>query len=234
MSDLKDDIIGMRPYVQSVPKRDQKIMIMEGPDGTGKTNIGYAISQILKVPYFRMGSQHDNWRKGRFKDALELDQTYLVELLRQTRYDLLIDRAYPSEWVYSRVFERETNMKVLTEIDQAFAKMGAYIIVTLRRDYGKGPADDLIPSRLLPRLHEAYLDFVRWTKCSVVTIYVDDFEGRLDRQLPAIMGEFEFGSPMNCVLKVVLERQVQQERLNLPDDPEEILRTISFKTREGG
>ena len=84
------------------------VIIFEGPDGVGKTEIARALEKEIRIsslfpdepwktpiPYFRMGSQHENWRKGRFKDALEFDQTYISEFLAQTKFSVIIDRAYP-------------------------------------------------------------------------------------------------------------------------------------------
>src|SRR3954464_5618431 len=93
--------------------QEQWRIIFDSPDGTGKTNIAQALAKELRVPYFRMGSQHDNWRARKFKEALEFDQTYISEFLSQTKHSVIIDRAYPSEWVYSRVYGRETNEEVL-------------------------------------------------------------------------------------------------------------------------
>lgn len=175
----------------------QKVIIFDSPDGTGKTNISQALSQELKVPYFRMGSQHDNWRRGKFKTALEFDQTYISEFLRQTGHSVIIDRAYPSEWVYSRVFGRDTNTKVLFQVDEAFAKMGTTIVIPLRHDYSKSREDEVVLNSELPKLHDAYLEFQKWTQCNTIAIYVDDFENDLNRELPLIIGSLEKWSKVN-------------------------------------
>lgn len=197
--------------VSKVPKRDQKIIIFDSPDGTGKTEISRALSKELKIPYFRMGSQHDNWRKGRFKEALEFDQTYLVEFLKQTKYDVIIDRAYPSEWVYSFVYNRETNLKVLEQVDREFARLGAYIVIPLRRDYRNSRPDEVVKESELSMLHTRYLDFRKWTRCSTITMIVDDFNNDIDKQLPLLLGEFNWGEFLNVATDVTLERPKNQK-----------------------
>lgn len=181
---------------------DQKIVVFDSPDGTGKTNISQALSRELKVPYFRMDSQHDNWRKGRFKDALEFDQTYLASFLKQTKTNVIIDRAYPSEWVYSRVYKRKTNDEVLKQVDAEFARMGAYIVVPLRRDYSKSREDEVVTPEKLKPLHDKYLEFCEWTRCSTIQIYVDDFNDDINKQLPLLLKELDFGRQINneCVM----------------------------------
>ncbi len=197
----------MALYKPPRPKREQKIVIFDSPDGTGKTNIAQGLSMELKVPYFRMQSQHENWRKGKFKEALQFDQTYLVELLRQTKYDVIIDRAYPSEWVYSQVFNRDTDMETLEQVDDAFARLGAYIVIPVRRDYSNSREDDLIPREMLQRLHDKYLEFAEWTRCGTTVIYVDDFKDDLKREIEMIKPELKFDEELSWTFKVVISRE---------------------------
>lgn len=161
----------------------QQIIIFDSPDGTGKTNIAKALADDQGVPYFKMNTEHENWRKGRFKEALEFDQTYLLQFLTQTGYSVVIDRAYPAEWVYSKVFKRETNQALLTQIDEGFSQLGTTIIVPLRRDYSKNRQDELVPNDKLQELHNGYLDFCEWTKCGTMKIHVDDFNDELSGEL---------------------------------------------------
>lgn len=198
------------------PKRNgQKVILFDSPDGTGKTNIAQALSFDMKLPYFRMDSQHDNWRKGKFKEALEFDQTYLSEFLWQTQYSVIIDRAYPSEWVYSRAFGRETNAEVLRMVDEKFAKMGTHIIMPLRHDYSKNRKDEVIPNEMLPKIHDVYQEFAEWTKCTVIQIYVDGFDDQLIKELPAVKNEFHFDEQQQFKFSVTLDRSSRKiDRIN--------------------
>jgi len=164
----------------------QEVIILEGPDGCGKTNIGLALAKNTSIPYFKVNSEHENWRNGRFKEALEFDQTYISQFLQQTKHSCIIDRAYPSEWVYSDVFDRESNDHVLFEVDKRFAELGAIIVICRRHDYSS-VKDELVESSHLIALDETYKAFVAWTECSVVEIFVDDFQDDIALQLPKII-----------------------------------------------
>lgn len=217
-------------FHQPIPKREQKIIIFDSPDGTGKTEIAYALSKELKVPYFRMATQHENWRKGKFKEALEFDQTYLSEFLRQTRTDVVIDRAYPAEWVYSHVYKRKTNMDVLTQVDAAFARMGAYIVIPLRHDYSKNRKDEVVTDDKLKPLHDKYLEFCEWTRCSTIVIYVDAFGNDLKRQLPLLVGELDFGGQMGMSFGITLDRPMKEKDVSDIFKSEPLgSRKVSFK-----
>lgn len=169
----------------------QRIVIFDSPDGTGKTEMAKELTNysfiVNNAPYFRMGSQHRNFVEGRFKTALEFDQTYIAEFLRQTGHSVVIDRAYPSEWVYSKAFDRETNEEVLNAVDEQFAQMGAVIVIPLRRDYSKNREDEVVKKEMLQDIADLYEDFIDWTSCRTISIYVDDFENDLKKEIPPLI-----------------------------------------------
>jgi thymidylate kinase len=170
----------------------QQIIIFDSPDGTGKTNIAQSLSARLHIPYFKMNTEHQNWRAGKFKTALEFDQTYLLQFLKQTGHSVIIDRAYPAEWVYSKVFKRETNDDLLEEIDRGFAELRTNIVIPLRRDYSKNRADELVSNDKLPELHAEYQRFSRWSKCRSIQIHVDDFGNALHAETDFICRYLRF------------------------------------------
>lgn len=166
----------------------KNVLICEGPDSCGKTEIGIALAKKLSMEYFRMPTQHENWRAGKFKEALELDQPFLIELLRQTKLDdLVIDRAWPSEFVYSQVFDRDTNWQALEEIDREHSDLGTTIVLLLRSTYVGSREDELVPQQKLQALHDQYLDFMDWTKCDVIAMLVDKYGNDCKQQVPRLI-----------------------------------------------
>ena len=164
----------------------QRIIIFDGPDGTGKTNIAQGLRDRTNIPYFKFSGEADYWRKEQFRTALDFDQPFMLEYLKQTKVNLIWDRAWPSEWVYSRVFNRETNKILLERLDAEYAKLGTWIVIPLRVDYSKNEKDDLVPPEKLQELHFGYNDFCKWTACNTLRIYVDTFQNHLLSELDAI------------------------------------------------
>jgi thymidylate kinase len=162
------------------------VIIMEGPDGCGKTNIGKRLAQELGWDYFKVDSEKRHWAEGKFKEALEFDQTYLVQFLEQVQCDVVIDRAYPSEFAYSAALKRDTNMEVLREVDRKFAALDAVIIILLRHDYSK-VEDELVLRSDLSKIHHMYWAFYSETDCRVIVMHVDDFCDDIERQMPRLL-----------------------------------------------
>lgn len=161
----------------------QRIIILEGPDGCGKTNIGQELSRRTGIPYFKPTLERAMWKNNTFKTALEYDQPYIAQFLEQTGCSVIMDRAYPSEWVYSQVYKRETNPAVLRQVDDAFAKLGAQIIVTWRDDYSKNEKDDLVQGDKLQLLSDKYFEFIKWSKCDCIPINVNYYKNDLEAEL---------------------------------------------------
>lgn len=169
-----------------LPDYYQRIIIFDGPDGTGKTNIALGLNARTNIPYFKFSGEADYWRKNEFKTALEFDQPFMLEYLKQSKANIIWDRAWPSEWVYSKVFRRETNKALLERLDAEYARMGAWIVIPMRFDYSENEKDDLVPPEKLQELHLVYNDFCKWTACNTLRIYVDTFQNHLLSELEAI------------------------------------------------
>lgn len=161
------------------------ILIVDSPDGCGKTEISRALAKEYDIPYFKVSTERENWKNKTFHRSLYFDYV-LPQFVEQTKASFVSDRGYPSEFVYAGVFKRQTDYDMLELIDQQFAKLGAIIVVPLRRTYKGSRPDDLVSEDHLDILHVAYTKFMSWTACKTITIYVDDFGNELSRQIPAL------------------------------------------------
>lgn len=135
------------PFVQLPAEQlPQRVIIFDGPDMCGKSNIARELSQRIGVPYFKASSEHETFlhRQSRFIDQLEHADPRVLDFLKQTGHSVIFDRAYPSEWVYSKLLDRPTNMPVLHELDRGYAAIGAKLIVCVRSSYA-GITDDIQP-----------------------------------------------------------------------------------------
>lgn len=160
----------------------QRIVILCGPDMCGKTHIAKELSRVTGIPYFKATSEHTSFLSSRvakndqFLNQLRFADPRVLDLLRQTGHSVVFDRGFPCEYSYAKVFDRETDMTMLRHLDDAYASLGAHVILCHRTDYS-GIKDDLDPTvdtHLLNELHDAYWDFARWTKCKLFKLDVTD------------------------------------------------------------
>lgn len=142
-------------------------ILVVGPDRVGKTTIVRHLSQILGVPSFKCPAEKAIFRDGG-RSSLAFDYT-LTHFLSQTGYRFISDRAYPCEWVYSKVFQRETDAVLLTKIDDMHAKLGTRILY-LSSSVPPTESDDLVPAEKYEDVRMTYDDFCEWTAARVTAV----------------------------------------------------------------
>lgn len=132
---------------------DGPSIIVEGPDRVGKTTVVGHISKMLHAPAFKCPSEKQIFKEGGLH-SLAFDYT-LTHFLKQTNYRFVSDRGYPSEYVYSKVFDRETSVELLTRIDDAHRELGTKIVY-LYSSVEPTEKDDLVPDGMYWTVKGAY------------------------------------------------------------------------------
>jgi len=166
------------------------MLVLEGPDQVGKTQIAKELSLRLGIGYYKNSQEWTSDLKGSdgyFLNLLRYGAAFLTDLLAQTKPGVVLDRFYPSEWVYSKVLGRQSDEKVIRSIDEKFAQAGGRIVVCRRRNYN-GIVDDLHPfidELMLKSLDGAYATFTSWTQCPTITLWVDDED--LEREVRTVI-----------------------------------------------
>ena len=152
------------------------VIVIDGPDGCGKTHIGKELARITGIPYFKNVDEHKYFLKdpSYFIHAIRYVDTFFTSYLEASGASVILDRSFPSEWVYSRVLGRKTDMDVLRELDERHARLGTKIIIPYRTDYTKVQDDYDVVNKNIRQLHDTYMEFARWTKCSHMLLNVDD------------------------------------------------------------
>ena len=168
---------------------EQKIIVFAGPDKCGKTEISRELSRRLNIPTFKASTE-----KGKFRNEEDfiLEMQYadprMIDILRQTGYSLILDRAWPCEWVYSTAFSRETDGEAIFVSDKGFASMGTKVGICYRTCYN-GLVDEDAPDRLTPnvlsKLEQLYRSFAQMSACDFYFLNVDDED--LEREINEIM-----------------------------------------------
>ena len=161
----------------------QNLIIFEGPDLCGKTNIAEEVSKRLKIPVYKSGREHDLFHD---KDAQYLTLKYgnyeMIKLLETTGASVMFDRFFPSEWVYSQVYDRTQGLDLVRQYDEYWASLGGKI-VWLDKPKLDG-IDELIESSEYNEIRQKYKEYMALTKCE--HLYLDTSDHRLDEQATKI------------------------------------------------
>ena len=163
----------------------QHVIIFDGADMCGKTNIACELSSRTRIPYFKNSSERDAFSSdpSYFSVASRFIDTYIVDFLLTTKTSVIFDRNYPSEYVYPIVFKRRRDLDVLRKVDERHAELGTFIIVPYRTSF-HGIVDDThanITSDRLRLIDDLYIEFCEWSQCRCLRLNVDD--NNIDREI---------------------------------------------------
>ena len=151
----------------------QQLIIFEGPDLCGKTNIAECVAERLGIPVYKSGREHDLFHD---KDAQYLTLKYgnyeMVKLLETTQSSVMFDRFFPSEWVYSQVYERTQGLDMVMQLDEYWASLGGKII-WLDKPEMDGE-DELIASSKYNEIRHKYEQYMKMTNCKVFRLDTTD------------------------------------------------------------
>lgn len=169
----------------------QRLIVFDGPDRTGKTEMAKELARRSGVPYFKNHLETPNFDDpDYYVRCCEFVESFFLPYLAQTGASLIQDRSYPSEWVYSRAFARRRDDELVRRIDSESARLGTRIIIPHRSSYD-GIEDDITSiGPKLQQIHDLYAEFADWTLCETLWLDVDDEDlEREMREVAAFMGD---------------------------------------------
>lgn len=163
---LEHHIAETKELYKRVPKRGPSVLVI-GPDRVGKTTVCRHLAAELGIPVFKCPAEKQIFKQGG-RSSLAFDYT-MTHFMEQTGHRFVSDRAYPCEWVYSKVFGRETDTTLLEFIDARHEGMGTKILY-LYSDPDPTEVDDLVPPEKYWDVKRMYDKFCEWTSCKVTAV----------------------------------------------------------------
>ena len=139
---------------------EQKILIFEGCEKTGKSSIAKALSKVLDIPYYK-----DRFQKQKSPLILQL-----WDFLSQTGYSAIIDRDFPSYYVYYKYYNLPIDSNFYV-IDELATKLDTKVIICYKTKYKN--YEDEVPIEANVKLLDLYGEFLQITKCSVMHLETD-------------------------------------------------------------
>jgi thymidylate kinase len=140
------------------------IVIVEGADGSGKTTLCKALHAALDVPIYKpTRTPMDGTLTVRESQAADWAAIHMAQvLIDSTGTDLILDRSFPSEWVYGQVYGRTIDDMQVQNLDSIVADRGFGVL--LRYDdpevaFSRADAHIATMTRML-QLMRAYDEYV--------------------------------------------------------------------------
>jgi len=167
------------------------IIIISGIDKVGKTTLAKKISKKLNFRYIKFEppkkmspSDPLSWAK----EVLVFHESILIFLEKCKESgckfdDIIIDRFYPDEVVYSSIFRGIELFKLYKKIDARFAKLGLlwlYVIPKKLNTIKDRWINERYEVEKVPSILHKYLEFLRYTEMdfSMIDDCVDFFNVR--------------------------------------------------------
>lgn len=160
----------------------KNIILFEGHDDSGKSNISTKLSSKLNIPYFKCSIEHHM-----FKGEVDFDQEHqlkydtlkFIQLIQQNVINnIIVDRDYVSEFVYGKIFRNEKYLKnncdyYIKLYDRMYFLCNLLIILTHKPnldDY----KDELVNVTEAKEVYQRYFEFLNFTINNVLVLDTTD------------------------------------------------------------
>ena len=164
----------------------QEIIIFEGEDRSGKTTISIELSKQLNIPRFKVLRNKYFWDV--FCNINYLDEG-IMQIIEQTKMSIIIDRWTPSDFVYSKLFDRDISYRKIWEIDKRLADMNAYLIICYK-DENKYLIDeedkDFVNPSMYKKMFNLYQEYSKLSKIKKI-LFLNTSDEHLREQIQKIM-----------------------------------------------
>jgi len=161
------------------------IIILEGADNTGKTNIANEFIRLNpEYVKFKGNREADIFKFSGCKELPYIQGEFFVDVISQLKVkNLIIDRFYPSEFVYSKVYNRYQDLGSIFKLENSMKKLGAVILYCYKTEY-KTFEDELVEFSQIERIKEVYDYFLSITNLPFLVLDTTDED--LDREMKVI------------------------------------------------
>jgi thymidylate kinase len=136
--------------------KDCPLIIIDGPDGVGKSEICKSLASRLQLNMVRMAHPEN-------MDNVEILSKNFNKTIDQIKEPLIMDRGYPSTVVYSEYFKRDSDLSYLTEL---FRDRDVFVFIILAKSPYRG--DWFIDEKDFQPISDLYLKHAIANKWKII------------------------------------------------------------------
>ena len=165
------------------------LIIFDGPDNCGKTSIAKLISKIETIRYFKhQGVTKLNFRDPNVALVSECNELYSLDLIKTLNMNVLIDRHYPSDFVYGHIYRNRSEYS-LRKVDEFMSNIVNHLIVICYKDALVPKIDNFVPDADIKVITDRFKYFYEWSHSRVLLLNTTD--QNIMKQVEAICGAIE-------------------------------------------
>ena len=148
---------------------NHKLIIFQGHDMVGKTNIANALSKVINIPLFKFTKQHD--KNPNFLSILRYTAECQIQICEQTNYPIIFDRFVGSQYAYSKFNNRKTDIQKIFDLDYRASKLNGVIIYCYKdKEFYKDDDLQLYTINDYDLLKKYYDQFLQKSKCRIIKL----------------------------------------------------------------
>ena len=153
--------------------QNQKIIILEGIDKSGKSFIGKLFQSVFGIPYYhgeRSPASREELKTRSFEVA-KIEMMQMYDILKQTGISIIIDRWHLSELVYGKVYGRQIDENFIWDMDEKLADLGAvivYVSAPLEVLKIRWNREKLIDFEEVKNIIDQYEKSIKKSKCKII------------------------------------------------------------------
>lgn len=168
-----------------------RIIILEGPDGVGKSTIGRWIARFTGFPYFKNSKERIQKVHGDTRALTEFMVPFMLDYWKQVPTNVIMDRFYPSEFVYGQVENRNVDLQLLADIDRECATLNPLLLIFYKSAYYNEYNDQTTPFEKIKAIREKYDEFFHYTRIRNKFMF-DTSREDLDQQIEEVTKYLEY------------------------------------------
>jgi thymidylate kinase len=165
--------------------KKQTIIIFEGHDKSGKSTIAKALSAELDIPIFKVQRNKYWW------DPM-INLNYLTEgvtqFIEQMGPSVILDRWIGSDYMYSKLFDRDISYRKIWDIDERLSKLNTLVVICYKNKEAYIPDHedkDFVDETRYTEMTSLINEYSQQSKCRCIHLNTSD--ENLEAQLNKII-----------------------------------------------
>jgi thymidylate kinase len=131
-----------------------KIIMIEGTDGSGKTTVCNLLSEKLNIPILKMPRMKKYFDKNITEEMSELFNRTIVQF---NNFSFILDRGYVSSLVYSKIYNREFDLNYIDVIEEQLKPQIFVLTVGEEEMFRRREKDEIINDLMRVKIREEYV-----------------------------------------------------------------------------